>query len=282
MIGDLHCHTKMSDGSEGIEDVILLAKKRNLDFIAITDHDTVSSLNRSKILAQRYDLKLISAVELSCWDYKRNRKVHILCYMSEKPDRLEAHCLNIAKQRKEISTKMIEIISKQFPITIHDVQKNRADGLSIYKQHIIYTLMKMGYTTKIYGGLYASLFNSKTGNAYIPLTYPDVYDVIDLAHQSQGIVVLAHPYDYDSIDLLHELACKKLIDGVEVYHSRCKKEQEEELLKIVDKYGLITTGGSDFHGFFTSKPTPLGNRHTTGEMLEQLFLKKKQLMEIYK
>ncbi len=282
MIGDLHCHTRMSDGSEGIEDVMQLAQKIGLNFLSITDHDTISSLNRAKILAQRYDIKLIPGIELSSWDYKRNRKVHILCYMPEKPDRLESHCLNIMQQRKEISKQMIDIIGKYFPITLEDVKKNRPDGLPIYKQHIIHTLMKQGYTTKIYGSLYAELFNSKTGVAYIPLTYPDVYDVIDLVHQSQGVVVLAHPYDYDSIELLQELATKKLIDGVEVYHSRCKKEQEPLLLDIAKENNLIITGGSDFHGYYTSKPTPLGNRYSNGEMLEQLLMKKKELMEIYK
>lgn len=282
MIGDLHCHTKMSDGSEGIEEVIILAKKMGLDFLAITDHDTLSSINRARILAQRYDIKLISGVELSCWDYKRNRKVHILCYMPEKPDRLESHCLNIMQQRKKVSEQMVEIVGRYFPITLEDVKKNRADGLPIYKQHIMYTLMKQGYTMKIYGGLYNELFNSKTGVAYIPLTYPDVYDVIDLVHQSQGVVVLAHPYDYDSLDLLEELVSKKLIDGIEVYHSRCKEEQEQNLLKIAKDNNLVTTGGSDFHGFYSSKPTPLGNRYTTASMLEQLFMKKKELMEIYK
>ena len=43
MKGDLHCHTKLSDGSEGIEDVIALAKRIGLDFISLTDHDTMAS-----------------------------------------------------------------------------------------------------------------------------------------------------------------------------------------------------------------------------------------------
>ena len=52
--GDLHCHTKLSDGSEGIEDVIALAKSIGLDFISLTDHDTRASFSRSRILAERY------------------------------------------------------------------------------------------------------------------------------------------------------------------------------------------------------------------------------------
>ncbi|MBQ7071197.1 MAG: PHP domain-containing protein, partial [Ruminococcus sp.] len=80
MIGDLHVHTTLSDGSFGIEEVIAQAKRMKLDYLAITDHDTLSSSSRSQILAERYDIKVIPAVELSAWDKKRNTKVHILCY----------------------------------------------------------------------------------------------------------------------------------------------------------------------------------------------------------
>ena len=49
MTGDLHCHTTLSDGSLGIEEVIVQAKRMGLDFLAITDHDTLSSSNRAQI-----------------------------------------------------------------------------------------------------------------------------------------------------------------------------------------------------------------------------------------
>ena len=60
--GDLHCHTKLSDGSEGIEDVIALAKRIGLDFISLTDHDTMASFSRSRILADRYGINVIPGV----------------------------------------------------------------------------------------------------------------------------------------------------------------------------------------------------------------------------
>lgn len=50
MKGDLHCHSKLSDGSQGIEDIIAMSKKMNLNFVAITDHDTMSSHSRAKIV----------------------------------------------------------------------------------------------------------------------------------------------------------------------------------------------------------------------------------------
>ena len=74
MIGDLHCHTTLSDGSLGIEDIIVQAKRTGIDFISITDHDTMSSINRAKILGERYGVQTIPGVELSAWDKKRGRK----------------------------------------------------------------------------------------------------------------------------------------------------------------------------------------------------------------
>ena len=73
MTGDLHCHTTLSDGSLGIEEVIVQAKRMGLDFLAITDHDTLSSSNRAQILGERYGVKVIPAVELSAWDKKHRR-----------------------------------------------------------------------------------------------------------------------------------------------------------------------------------------------------------------
>ena len=46
---DLHCHTKMSDGSVGIDELVQLAKRSGLSAIAVTDHDTFSGLACKKL-----------------------------------------------------------------------------------------------------------------------------------------------------------------------------------------------------------------------------------------
>ncbi len=274
--GDLHCHTRLSDGSEGIEEVIAMAKRVGMDFLAITDHDTVASFSRSKILGQRYGVQVVPGVELSCIDRKRNRKVHMLCYLPEKPDRLEGHCLKICKQREAAGMEMLKKVMQYFPITIEDVKKYSSSSTSLYKQHIMHALMSYGFTTHIFSGLFKELFDSKNGRVYVSVPYPDVYEVLDLIHQAQGIAVLAHPYEYDSVDLLEELAAQKAIEGVEVYHSRCKQEDEGKLIEIAQKNQLVMTGGSDFHGFYASRPSPLGNRFTPQESLNAFFRLKEQ------
>lgn len=279
MKGDLHCHTKLSDGSEGIEEVIAMAKRIGLDFIAITDHDTISSLSRAKVLAKRYGVQIIPGTEFSCWDYKRNRKVHILCYLPEKPDRLEGQCIKTSEERKKKGKEMLLNVMRYFPITIDDVMTFASSSNAIYKQHIMHALMCHGYTTRIFGDLYSELFEKNSEKFSNNITYPDVYDVIDLIHQAQGLAVLAHPSEFDSIELLEELATKKFLDGAEVYHSRCSIEDEKRLFAIATANNLAVTGGSDFHGFYSSRPCPIGKRFTPQDALDELFKRKELYLE---
>ena len=79
MRADLHCHTTLSDGSLGIEEVIAQAKRNQIDCLAITDHDNLASTSRAVVLGQRYGIRVLPAVEISAVDTQRGKKVHILC-----------------------------------------------------------------------------------------------------------------------------------------------------------------------------------------------------------
>ena len=65
MIGDLHCHTRLSDGSMNIDDVVFYAKRAGLDFLAITDHDTMAGCTRAAIVGNRMGIGIIPGVEFS-------------------------------------------------------------------------------------------------------------------------------------------------------------------------------------------------------------------------
>ena len=68
LCGDLHCHTRLSDGTLGIEDLIAFAKKKGLETIAITDHDCLAGTVRSKVIGARHGIQVIPGVELSSTD----------------------------------------------------------------------------------------------------------------------------------------------------------------------------------------------------------------------
>ena len=270
MICDLHCHTTMSDGSLGIEDVILQAKRMNIDFLSITDHDTLSSFSRAKILGERYGVKMIQGVEMSAWDKERNRKVHIICYAPKKPDRLEGLCLKSCEIRKSCSKEMIEKVMQLYPITPESVLKHCTGSKSIYKSHIMRALIEYGYALEFYGELDKKLFSVDSGICIVEREYPDVRFVLELIHSARGVAVMAHPALYDSMELLAELAEEKKLDGVEVYHYSADDNQKKEMLDIAEKYDLIVTGGSDFHGLYNAVPTHLGSNTTSKENLDRI------------
>lgn len=262
MKGDLHCHTTLSDGSLGIEEVIVQAKRMGLDYLSITDHDTLSSSSRAAVLGERYGIKVIPGVELSAWDKARNSRVHILCYAPQKPDRLEGLCLKSCEIRKSCARDMIEKVTKKYPITAEAVLKYCKGSKSIYKQHIMRALVNYGYATELYGELDDELFNREHGSCIVTREYPDVNFVIDLIHSSRGVAVMAHPYLFNNIELLKELADKGKIDGIEVNHNSANEEQRKVLLDIAKEYNLLVTGGSDFHGLYNAVPSHIGSETT--------------------
>ena len=243
MIGDLHCHTTLSDGSLGIEEVIAQAKRMELDVLAITDHDTLSSSSRAQILAERYGIKIIPAVELSAWDKTRNMKVHILCYAPQKPDRLEGLCIKSCTIRTECAKDMINKVMERYPIPQDAVRMYTKGSKSIYKQHIMRALVNYGYATELYGKVNDQLFKYPDGECLVTREYPDVNFVLDLIHSSKGIAVMAHPYMFGNIELLHELVEAGKLDGIEAYHHSADEKQQQELIKYAQEHDLIVTGG---------------------------------------
>ena len=270
MICDLHCHTKLSDGSLGIEAVIEQAKRMNIDWLSITDHDTMASFSRADILGDRNGVKILRGVELSAWDKERNSKVHILCYAPSKPDRLEGLCLKCCEIRKACSKEMIDKVMEKYPITLESILKNTTSSKSIFKQHIMRALIDYGYALEFYGDLDRQLFNPEVGSCYVEREYPDVNFVIDLIHTAKGVAVMAHPALYDNIELLEDLAKKGKLDGVEIGHYSADENYRKQLYDIAERYNLIVTGGSDFHGLYNSVPTHLGSETTTKENLDRI------------
>ena len=90
---DLHCHSTLSDGSLGIEEIVRQAAHIGMKALCITDHDTLSGYSRARFLGERYQIQIIQGVEMSAWDTQRESKVHVLCYLPQNPDRLEMLCM---------------------------------------------------------------------------------------------------------------------------------------------------------------------------------------------
>lgn len=270
MAADLHCHTKLSDGSIGIEDLIVIAQKSGIDTIAITDHDCLAGTVRGQVIGKRYGVNIIPGVELSAFDSEVGKKVHILCYLAEKPDRLEGLCKRTAVARKRAGQIMMLKVAARFPISNDFIISHASGSTNLFKQHIMHSLMDAGYTSEIYGDLFDALFDpSSETNLLAPVKYPEVSEVIEEIHNAGGIAILAHPNHYDNtpeLDKYVELG----LDGVEVWCPTANDEQIEELSKYCKKNKLLMTGGSDFHGIYGRKTVTLGTCVTPDEHLDKL------------
>lgn len=275
MKADLHCHTKMSDGSLGTDELVGLAKRAGLDAVAITDHDTFAGITKAKIAGDRLGVRVIPGIELSAWDQSRKRKVHVLAYLCDEPERLDDHCRTMAKRRQKAALLMLQKVMRIYPVTPEMVAKRAQGSTNIYKQHIMQALIESGFCSEYYGDLYRKLFDPENGIAYFPVEYPDVREVIDQAKAAGAVVVLAHPYEYDSFDLMEELVQEQLLDGIEVYHSRNHLEDSMQLSSYAHDHKLLMTGGSDFHGMYSSHPIRLGSSTTPEQCLKELLAFKK-------
>ncbi len=269
MSSDLHCHTKISDGSMGIDELIAIAKRRGMSTISVTDHDTTAAATRAVIIGRRQGLNVIHGVEFSTMDTQRGKKAHLLCYLCDTPDRLEGLCRRTGESRKKAAMGMVRKVMRYYPITTELIVKCATGSTNIYKQHIMHALMDAGYADSIYGELYDKLFAPGVGSALIEPEYPDTREVLDLIHSAGGIAVLAHPMVYHNEELLEELA-ETGLDGVEVWHPNHTEEESASLKAFAEDRGLLLTGGSDFHGMYTRYVRPLGSTSCPDEYVQEL------------
>ena len=269
MSADLHCHSKYSDGSTDVEELVLLAKKSGINAIAVTDHDTFLGSERAAVFGEKYGVKIIKGTEISCYDYSRKRKVHLLCYLPKRTDKISSVIQTTLKKRNEAMNTAIQKILKEYPVPYDMIIKRAQGSTCIYKQHVMHALMDAGYTDEIFGDLFRKLFNSRSGIAKVSFEYPDVFDALEIVKESGGAAVLAHPAVYDSYDVMLEMI-ERGLDGIEVHYPRARESDEKDLTELCDRYGLIKTGGTDFHGMNTTKVNPIGTCTTSDEELEKL------------
>ena len=270
MSADLHCHTRLSNGSLGIEDLISLAKKRNISSIAITDLDCLAGTVRGKIIGERAGVKVIPGVELSATDKTNNQEIHLICYLPDFPDRLEGLCSRNSQLRKRSSHFMMLKVAQRYPITPEFIVKCASGSTNVYKVHIMQALIENGFTDKIYSDLYDELFNPENENSinHSP-QYEDVFDVLKAIHDAGGIAVLTHPFRSKNPELLDKLV-EAGLDGIEVYTPNMSQEQKAELIKYAKAHKLLTTGGTNFKGLYNKHILSVGDCDLPDECVNEL------------
>ena len=273
MPGDLHNHSTCSDGSVPIHRLPLMAARVGLDTMAISDHDTLLSVQYCCDHPMQDGVRLIPATELTGYDYERQHRVHLLTFWPdpECPE-LKAHCDIMRQRRNECtlqSAREIEALYPQFR-TEQALEYAKDSGV-LFKSGIMQALHELGLCDGVYTELYHKLFGwNPRGIVLHSPEYLPVRDVLATAKASGAVVVFAHPTVYKSMPLVRELVKEGMIDGIEVEHPRNSPEDKAECAALCAQYGLIHTGGTDFHGANHAHPHPVGTCITTDDQIARI------------
>lgn len=275
---DLHSHTNASDGTYNPTEIVDYAHKKQLSALSITDHDTIDALKIAKKHAKQYtELEIISGIELSTHSDICTSDIHILGYYINENDTTLLEELKILINSREIrNNKMIEKLRQGgITITIEDVYATSDDGV-ITRAHFGKALMNLGYVKRM-----SQAFEKYIGNGcpyHVPREKVTQKMAIEMILANGGVPVLAHPVLYKlslkELDkLLEELKSFGLL-GIEGIYTTYRKHETQYIQKLAEKYNLLVTGGSDFHG--DNKPgidlaIGFGQLHIPYEIRNQLF-----------
>ena len=250
---DLHIHSTVSDGSDSIEQIIKTAEGKGLDCISITDHDTVSHLSQ---IPKDTKVKVISGVEISAVDTSNNRRAHILGYNIQKPELITALTQSTLEARNRNSEKQAQILIREgFRIDMNRLA--RADGIYLYKQHVMDYLVSTKQVTEMFGIFYKSIFKNN-GICAFDINYPDVSEAVKTIKAAGGQAVLAHSGQQQNFYLIPLLVPLGL-DGLELNHHANSEKDKETIKGFAEEYGLFLTGGSDYHGRYEPQPFGIGD-----------------------
>ncbi|MFC5447426.1 PHP domain-containing protein [Paenibacillus aestuarii] len=280
---ELHCHTRISDGSFTFDEILDLAAQEGVGHLAITNHDTTEALEQMVLTGRERGVDIIPGIEISAYDFERRRRVHILGYYIEiGSPAIKSLCDPLLEQRHQgCHTAVERLIQAGYDITWEEVMKYAEGGTGVYKQHIMHALIDKGYADAIYGDLYKKLFSrgqygEQPGIAYIPTEYVDACEAIRVILQAGGVPVLAHPGQYRSFEKVPDLV-EAGLQGIEVWHPLHNEEDERQASELAKQYNLIMTGGSDFHGFYGEKDVAFGSKSPGLAALNEIQARKQAL-----
>lgn len=254
---DLHTHTDRSDGSTPPGELVRLAASEGLRALAIADHDTLAGYDAACPMAVDCGLELICAVELSTRPSepqesgKRERSVHVLGYwLSSGPTAefrryLETQQASRRKRNVDLVAKLRQL---GVSITLEDAEVYGRNQVG--RPHFARVLRDKGYVSDLQEAF--DVYLADEAKAAVDRDEPTLEEGIQRIKEGGGIASLAHPVRLPQrgpdLERLVENLLEPGLEGIEVYHSEHSPADCAEFAGIARRFGLIQTGGSDYHG----------------------------------
>jgi predicted metal-dependent phosphoesterase TrpH len=271
---DLHIHTRTcSDGNLSIEEVFQEAKKRNIDLMSTTDHDSVDCQERAIALAGKNGISYITGVEINVtFHYPEGNKDVSLDFLGYGYDignqELKSKLQLLKEHREKRARQILENLNVEFDkegiarFTREDIRKieDSVDGV-FGRPHIANYLIEKGIVKDK-----DEAFDKYLVKCDVPKYPLSLAEASQLVRNAEGVLIHAHPNDPHGTSLVsitHDLEEQtqviekymlQYIDGVECWHSRHDEKTTAHYIEFARRHDMLMTGGSDCH----QKPLLMG------------------------
>lgn len=294
---DLHVHSNRSDGTYTPVQLVDYAIKKGLAAFALTDHDTVDGLDeaifyaeklrRELAMEQETDLpsahpaltrapvpEVIPGIEFST-EYQ-GQDVHIVgLYIDYQSQSFAKQLQEFVASRTARNHKMCRLLREAGIDITYEALLNEFPDAVITRAHYAKYMLSHGYIQSM-----KDAFDRYVGDrcpCYVPREKVTPVQAVKLILEAKGIPILAHPILYrmsdERLDTLTAELKENGLKGIEAIYSTYKPHEERQIRALAQKYHLLLSGGSDFHG--SNKPgidlgCGCGNLFVPYEILENI------------
>ncbi len=241
MRADLHIHTTASDGTLSPREAVEWAKARGMDALSVTDHDTVDGLAEAGLAAKELGIGFVNGIELSCWSVC---ELHILGYGFTPDEAFEEELKTVKAMRRARN----EAIGKKLSSLGVELDIDYAsDGLG--RMIIARKMVESGFVSDVSEAF--DRYLGIGGRAFVEIRRLTPIEGVKMLKAHGAFVSIAHPkklMQEGRLELLIGGLKRFGLDGLEVNYPGHSDSDRTALFKLCDKYRLLPTGGSDYHG----------------------------------
>lgn len=247
---DLHTHTRFSDGSLSPAELVEKAAAMGLTAVAVTDHDTVDGLPEALAAGERLGIEVVPGVEINL-EHDQVTMDMLGYFLDGCPsDELKAELAELRVYRDERNARMIERLAEiGLPLEPADLAA-AAEHDAVGRPHIGEAMVRHGYVSTISEAF--KLYLRRDAPAWVDRRRLTLGPALRLLRASGGLPVLAHPgiirTDAPGLDRIVRDAARAGLAGIECYYPLHDEATVARCVGLARRYGLVATGGSDYHG----------------------------------
>lgn len=252
MAVDLHTHSNRSDGSDPPAVVVRHAVDADLHAVALTDHDTLDGIAEAAAEAERLGIPLVPGVEISC-EWAPGTLHMVVLFLPAESGPLQDRLADLQEGRERRNRQIVDRLRDLgIDIDYAEVQAEAGQGV-VGRPHFAAVLVRKGVVPDNNAAFNEYLANGRP--AYVPRLRLEPAEAITLARASGAVPVLAHPHTlgFTSSDEFAEMLASLRDDGLigmEAYYAEYTPEERRRLADTARRFGLIPSGGSDYHGTY--------------------------------